>query len=244
MKKQINPYKSLFSAFSELNQNITYGKINGKIATWRDPYNVGYSTTYARNIEFQPGVTVLVGCNGAGKTTLLENIKSECHKQQVAYLYFNHLQIQKTGSAMQSALNDEKLEELAQLFTASEGETITLNLASFAKDIGKMVSEDYKNATEIWLLFDATDSGLSIDNVIDIKNFFNFLLEQEKDKKLYIIISANEYELTIGEDCLDVISGKHVSFNSYEEYKAYILKSREKKDNRIQKAIEKTEKEK
>ena len=51
------------------------------INTWRDPYDAGFTTTKPKQVSFQPGLTVLVGCNGAGKSTLLMNIKEEVAEQ-------------------------------------------------------------------------------------------------------------------------------------------------------------------
>ncbi len=48
-----------------------------KIKTWRDPYGEGFNTCKKREIEIEPGLTVLVGCNGAGKTTMLHNVAEE-----------------------------------------------------------------------------------------------------------------------------------------------------------------------
>ena len=36
------------------------------IKTWRDPYDVGFSLCRKKEVEFLPGLTVLVGCNGSG----------------------------------------------------------------------------------------------------------------------------------------------------------------------------------
>ena len=52
-----------------------------KIKTWKDPYDEGFSTCRRKEIEINPGVTVLVGCNGAGKSTLLHNIRDELKKE-------------------------------------------------------------------------------------------------------------------------------------------------------------------
>ena len=50
-----------------------------KIKTWRNPYDEGFSTCRRKEVEFKPGLTVLVGCNGSGKSTMLKNIKEELH---------------------------------------------------------------------------------------------------------------------------------------------------------------------
>lgn len=50
---------------------------------------------------------------------------------------------------------------------------------------------------------------------------------------LYIIISANEFELCLGENCLDVVSGKYVKFYTYPKFKTFIINSRKKKEKRL-----------
>lgn len=95
-----------------------------------------------------------------------------------------------------------------------------------------------------FLLLDAVDSGYSIDNVIELKELFKLILKdsEEHDVHTYIIVSANEYELANSENCFDVANGKYITFANYEEYRKFILKSRELKNKRIQKAREKREK--
>lgn len=39
-----------------------------------------------KNIEIQPGITVLVGCNGAGKSTLIHAMQDELKKNNIEYL--------------------------------------------------------------------------------------------------------------------------------------------------------------
>ena len=84
-------------------------------------------------------------------------------------------------------------------------------------------------------LFDAVDSGLSVDSIVEVKKLFDMMLETNKDtdKNIYIVIAANEYELARNSDCFDVNAGKYITFKDYEEYRAFILKSREHKEKRI-----------
>lgn len=49
---------------------------------------------------------------------------------------------------------------------------------------------------------------------------------------LYIVITANTFELAYKEDCIDAISGDHVTFESYDQYREFILASREEKNRR------------
>ena len=61
------------------------------INTWRDPYDAGFTTTKPKQVSFQPGLTVLVGCNGAGKSTLLLNIKEEVAEQKLPCHSYDNL---------------------------------------------------------------------------------------------------------------------------------------------------------
>lgn len=88
---------------------------------------------------------------------------------------------------------------------------------------------------ERWLFFDACDSGASIDVVREFKDVFNLIMTPEgmHGKDVYIIVSANSFEMARGERCYDVSIGKFCTFDSYNEYEKVILASREKKDKRV-----------
>lgn len=222
------------------------------INTWRDPYDEGFSTCRKKQIEIHPGLTVLVGCNGAGKTTLLHNIKSELKEENIPVISYDNMREGGTN-AMSKSLFENDFETAVAMRCSSEGERINIGLNDVAHKIGKFVAtgkvydryaslaaaisgEKEKEITsnERWILLDAVDSGLSIDNVIDLKKFFDLVLEdsEQQDREVYIVISANEYELASDTDCFDVMAGKYVTFTNYEEYKKFILRSREKKEKR------------
>ena len=88
---------------------------------------------------------------------------------------------------------------------------------------------------ERWLLFDAVDSGLSIDNIVQFKNMFKLIFEDSKkaDVETYIIVVANGFEMANGEQCFDVQHGKYLTFPTYEDYKKFILKSSQIKEKWI-----------
>lgn len=230
------------------------------IKTWRDPYDAGFSTTTPKEITLHSGLTVLVGCNGAGKTTLLRNIESILQKDTIPYHKYNNLNDGGSNSVSEM-LYSKNYSEMAYLVSASEGEAIKENVGLMSQNIRSFLETGFYNSrknrfaeifrsdkekeqtpisNERWLLFDATDSGMSIDAVIELKEFFNMILKDSEKQGLdtYIIISANEYELASGTDCFDVQSGKYISFSDYSEYKDFILKTRIKKEKRMKKAQE------
>jgi len=233
------------------------------LKTWRDPYDAGFSPTTPRTVEFHPGLTVLVGCNGAGKSTLLLNLAEFCRKSEIPYLEYDNLK-DGGGNALGELFYQGNYDEGAYLFSSSEGESIKANLgckarlfAEFIKSgivddtsyrIFKAFSDKEKSfdSNDRVFIFDAVDSGLSVDSIIEVKTMFDLVLEDNKDsgKNLYIVIAANEYELARNSDCFDVNAGKYLHFADYEDYRTFIINSRKKKEARIEKQIKWREKQK
>ena len=234
--------------------DIMKGKIMSErtINIWKDPYGEGFDTCKSEQVTIHSGLTVLVGCNGAGKSTLLHNMESELKKNEIPYYYYDNLR-DGGSNARGNALLEDDLVFAATAMSSSEGENITMNigkllsrLKEFMKN-GRVMSrttqlidalrgEEYKvpETKERWLLLDAIDSGYSIDNVVEVKNVLKLIINNFKlnGYDLFIVTSANEYELANGEDCFDVNAGEYVKFKDYEDFKEFILKSREKKDIR------------
>lgn len=77
------------------------------INTWRDPYDAGFSTCRKKQIEINPGVTVLVGCNGSGKTTLLHNIKECVKKENIPVFYYDNEKDGGRNSISESMFYDD-----------------------------------------------------------------------------------------------------------------------------------------
>lgn len=233
-----------------------------KFKTWRDPYDAGFSTCRRKEIEINSGLTVFVGCNGAGKSTLLHNIAEVLKKEKIPAMFFDNLR-DGGHNAMEKAGHSGNLGFLAGLMTSSEGESLGMNIGSMLGQVrkflrtgvseeevrrrrltrafmqagGQEIEEESEPPKERWLLLDAADSGYSIDNVIDLKEIFELMKEdaEQEGVELYILISANEYELANGEQCFDVNEGKYLTFKDYDDYKQFILKTRKKKDKRYAK---------
>lgn len=186
-------------------------------------------------VEFHSGLTVLVGCNGSGKSTLLSMLKDQLQDDEdVAVLYYDNL-YQGGNNAKEAAGWHDNISLLATLITSSEGEQIMINLGQTAKAIKSFVHKHASSCKELWVLVDAIDSGLSIDNITAIKEMlFKAIIEDIESYACipYIVVSANSYEMCYGADCLDVRSGAHITFNSYDEYKDFILENGKIKETR------------
>ena len=215
-------------------------------------------------ITINPGVTILVGCNGSGKSTLIRIIKENLEKNNIPHMFYDN-KIEVGSHSMEEAHFYNDFDRLIDLAFASEGEQISLNIVNKCKEMINFLKdgltnkdkrymlftkafknedkgvddfESRENNKERWFLFDAIDSGYSIDNVIDFKKYLLGPLigkAKEYDKDVYIIISCNEYEMCENLPCFSVIDGKYIDINSYEDFKHQILLSRNFKDSSIDK---------
>lgn len=203
----------------------------------KDWNGLGCDIFQKRKITLEPGVTVLVGCNGIGKTTLIQQLVHQLKDSDTPVLHFDNL---KSGGSngRANAFFRRDYEFAALAMASSEGENIHMNLSQFAKQIGHYHKHEIPaDAKEFWLFFDAVDSGFSIDNVIDLKDFFQYIMkqiaEQHPDVKTYIVVSANAYEMVRGEKCFDVLRGAYRQFKTYDAYRKFIIKTREIKNARV-----------
>lgn len=204
-----------------------------KFKITRDPYEEKVYIYSRASVEINPGITVLVGCNGAGKSTLIRHIKYNCEEQKLDYINFDNL-IDGGHNARDKFAFHDRFDLLSTAICSSEGEELSMNIGIQLGRIGKKIRQMDDNKS-LFIFFDASDSGLSIDNVIEIKSVFDdCVIPDAKNKGIdvYVIIAANEYEMTDGQDCIDVSTLSHVTFKTYDDYKKYIIKNRERKDKR------------
>lgn len=205
-------------------------------------YDSSFELYKKDTITINEGITTLVGCNGSGKTTLLNIIKEQLEKENVPCMDYNNLNDGGHYTKDKLAFYSQ-FEQLAQRVFSSEGEEIILNIGDFISQIrtffktGKSnhsFKEPNPNHKERWIIFDAVDSGMSIDNMKEVKDVFKLIVNDAKAKgiELYIIISTNSYEFAKDNACFDVYEGEYTSFNNYDEYSNFIINSRTKKDNR------------
>lgn len=192
-----------------------------KYKLWKDPYDCGVDLYKKKTIEIKPGVTVLVGCNGIGKTTLLHCIKDSLKKEKIPCMEFNNL-IDSGSNSRQESLYKGDFSFLATSACSSEDENIMLNITKLAVKIGEFVRTGTNQgdvntlakrfqkslgfdgesleiqSNERWILFDAVDSGLSVDNIVELKEaLFRIILEHPFGNEIYIVISANELKWLI-----------------------------------------------
>lgn len=182
-------------------------------------------------IILNSGVTILVGCNGIGKSTLIRRIKSALSKENIPVFMYDNLAEGDVYARTKSAFYGQ-WELFSEQFSASEGEAIFLNLCAVTREIGAFVRNN-KNTDELWILFDAIDSGLSIDQIREVKEYLIHFIHndiQNNGIEPYIIVSSNEYEMCIDENCFDIAEGEYCRFKTYDAYSKCVMKSRDLKN--------------
>ena len=175
------------------------------------------------SLKLTPGFTALVGPNGAGKTTLLRQIEENAKKKGIKVWRYSNL-TEGGNAARQSYLDFGKMDMLMAAATASEGEQVALNFSNRVGDLGKTVRAAVSAGRPLFVLLDAIDSGASIDRARELKSLFDLIYENDikGGAEVYVIMAVNHYELVKDVDCVNVRSGKHVKFGSYDEYADFI----------------------
>lgn len=201
----------------------------------RDIYERGVYLYKTGAFTFEPGLTVLIGCNGSGKTTLLKQIKKNLSSDGKPFIFFQYDR-ERLERDNRLTYGDANAREFFSWVSCSEGEQIMVRLESLANQIGKFVREN--PGKDIFVLLDGVDSGFSIDNIIELKELlFKVIIKdfENKENDIYIVCSANSYELAADEDCIVVCTGKHRRFKTYNTYRNMIMRTREIKGRRYKK---------
>ena len=214
-------------------------RTNGKIRLTKDPYDDDRSFYKSSHALFRPGLTTLIGCNGIGKTTLLRNIEEELSARGTPVIKFDNVG-ENSGQGLfgrmmaRAAVNSEySMGDAVCVWSSSEGERIRESFIMFVNEVIPVIKAQ-KGYGEFWILFDALDSGLSVDVIEDMKRyvFRQMLADLELSIQLYIIISSNSYEMSEGTNCFSVARCKYLPAATYAKYKKEVLFSAQYKAKR------------
>jgi len=204
-----------------------------KISVLNFPYDLEQELFPYDSVNFPKGLTVLVSRNGSGKTTLINRIEEVISKRKGYKLIKFNNYAEGGDTALSIELFHGNMETASYMWCASEGERIYVNMGKIVQKIGhaakEMLAESKKG--KLVVLLDAIDSGLDVSNIAEMKDVFKMIQKDFEDNgnEIYIIASANEYEMANGERCLDVTTGKFINFDSYDEYRDFILAQSEKR---------------
>ena len=183
----------------------------------------------------KPGLTSLVGCNGSGKTTFIDCfLVHQLRKQKIEFYKYNDRR--EGGSHLMDSLLNRygDMNGLAQMFLSSEGERIVYGLTRVIQGLPRFFDEH--RGKPAFLILDAIDSGMSVDEIIEIREVLLDTIipdaKQRFDVDLFVVIAANNFEWCNDKAIvnMDITDGKELKFNSYEDYRKHILKTRQFKD--------------
>lgn len=218
-----------------------------EFAVYKDPIEEGQYIYKKSKFWLKPGVTCLIGCNGSGKTTLFNSIydimqtnasKSDNDKTKLSDVKYLRLNNYNHGpkELMQEAMFIGDMSTVISQAQSSEGEQIVGWLCKYASSLGTNV-RSLEKGSHLIVSFDAIDSGLSYDNIVDVRNhLFSPMLDDAKKRgiNLYILVATNTYALCddASYDKIFIHNFKHIKVNSYKSFVKYVIKSREIKNNR------------
>lgn len=195
-------------------------------------YGIGSTKERVIDIEINPGYTALVGPNGTGKSTFLQQIQTFCEKNGYKYLIYDNMRDGR-HSTIDMGLAMGNISDIAAHICNSEGEGIIYNIGNLAAKVGRMCYQNglsFTVQTPVFVLLDGIDSGMSIDKLWSFRHdFADFIISEERKNNnpdLYIITTANNYELVNrNADCINVITGKHMTFDSYDSFEEFIFRN-------------------
>lgn len=190
-----------------------------KIEVNKCPYELDKKIYKYSELDLNPGITILIGRNGSGKSTLLHEISEYCKKNKIHYFkYDNYTEGGTKASEAYAFLGD--FNSLCSTAFHSEGEQIFYNFGQTCRKIGKYLSTIPKEDPVI-IMLDAMDSGLDCDGISQMLSLYEIM---RKDRKgdIYFLITANNYGLIHKQRCIDVVTGKEMCFERYEDFKKFI----------------------
>ena len=178
------------------------------------------------------GVTYLVGCNGSGKSTILGAINNKYRWDEDPNLVFIEIDERDGGNRtlMNKSLYNGNMDLLSSMAVSSEGERIKIYLGTKISGLAKKLKDNPN--VKLVITIDSIDSGLSIDNIEEIKELIEDTIMKDAPKDTHIIISANTFTFVKDSICLDVSTNTYHKFKTYDEYAEFIRKSSEYKKNR------------
>ena len=203
-----------------------------------DPYLTGRQLYDSQYVDIKPNeINVLIGCNGAGKTTMYHCLLDTITTNRFPVLSYDNL---KEGghNALESLAFHNEMDGIADFIMSSEGENITNTVFRYLDPLNDIIAgkytrnvnfKKYRDLDHIFFLFDAVDSGFSIDNIVNLKTHFNNYIDMAKSegKYLYIITTANSFEMARKARSWNVQLSKEMYYETdYDKYREDIIESR------------------
>lgn len=201
-----------------------------------DYYDTGHKLYKYNSVDLLPGITSLVGCNGSGKSTLLRQINDFTNLQKITCISYDD-RLQGHSNLMGKLLFEgSHLGDLAYMVKASEGERNYFGVGTFLQQLGKTIRSCEKHSkSELIVLLDATDSGMSVDNIEELRNTLLDIVIPDANSShvtLYIVVASNNYEWVHDNrlHVMNIVTGKYLNNLSYSMWKRCVNSTRSYKD--------------
>lgn len=187
------------------------------------PFTGYYDGHRKFHVGFTKGITTLIGKNGCGKTSMVRELEYWLKKENIpVYLY---IQDDKGKDVHHSGFNGGSFAATSVYHCASEGERIIVTCGYMLSDIKRFIQKHTElGHDKIFVLFDGLDSGLSIDNIIQVREVFDLLIKDYPN--LYIVNTANNYEMLKDTRCVHAKTGRDVKIKTYSGFVKFIAKAK------------------
>lgn len=152
---------------------------------------------------------------------MIKELEKHLNNQNIPVFHLDSFDENKR--AMQKNMDSGNVNFVIEYFNSSEGEKIIVNLSARISAMKRFLMK-HQDAEVVVCLFDALDSGLSINMIIEIREIFDIFIKDFPN--LVIVNTTNNYEFTKGTRCISAKSGREVSFKSYDDYVKFILGKR------------------
>ena len=183
------------------------------------PFKGWYEAHRKFTVTFTPGVTTLVGRNGSGKSSMIHEILTYAKSNKLPILYYESHEM--GNRSISSFMIGGSLEETGNYYNSSEGERIIVSLSYRIGQIKQFLNE-HQDDEIVFVLFDALDSGLSINMIRDLQEVFGFMINDYPN--LFIVNAANNYEFTKNSRCIIAKNGRDIEFKNYDDFVKFIMK--------------------
>ena len=192
--------------------------------------NVPVSDLFSyETIELTTGFYTVIGANGTGKSSLLRALQQHANNQKdMAVAYLDVYNVIKNASNLELPGNSD-VSHVQGYMLDSNGEFILRKFGNFCEELDEITNSLGVNPQQkkVIAIIDGLDDGANIPMII----FFKNVLAEHFDKirkmvnECVFILSANQYETTIGTRVLDVHTGTKLEITSYEAFKTQVLAS-------------------